>query len=114
MGIAYMNEDMANFRLVAFGSLAMSMVAQHKLKQSFLFRWNALFLGINMAWILKSHLHVQEEIMTEDIQEAYNLLQEQGNFLSQNQARELFLRGQKQTWKRGDFLTSEGFPCKEL
>jgi hypothetical protein len=119
MGIAYMNNDMENFRLAAVGSLTMSMIAQYQLKESYLFRWNALFWGINVAWILiaKSNLDGQEK-WTEDLKEVSNLLlRDQGNFLSQKQVRELFRRGQKETWNRGDIIAAskaEGFPCKEL
>mmetsp|Transcript_5310 Transcript_5310/g.10114 ORF Transcript_5310/g.10114 Transcript_5310/m.10114 type:complete len:228 (+) Transcript_5310:60-743(+) len=81
MGIAYiMNTEMPDFRLAAVGSLTMSMIAQYRLQQSFLFRWNVLFWGINVAWIVKSHLDAQEVGMTEDMQVVHNLLQDQGEF----------------------------------
>lgn len=111
MGISYMNPDIYFLRLTAIGSLATSMISQHRLKQSALFRWNALFIGINAAWILSSYY---EETLSEEYQQVYTLLQEKGDMISQEDFKKLFKAAKREVRNRGDVLMSEGFACKEM
>ena len=111
MGISYMNQDIFFLRLTAIGSLATSMISQYRLRQSGLFRWNALFIGINAAWILSTFY---EQTLSEELQKVYTLLQEKGDMISQEDFKKLFKAAKREVRNRGDALMSEGFACKEM
>ena len=107
----YMNQDMFHLRLTAIGSLAMTMISQHRLKQTALFRWNVLFMGINAAWILTSFY---EESLSGEHQDVYMLLQERGDMISEEDFKKIFKAAKREVRNRGDLLMSEGFACKEM
>jgi hypothetical protein len=111
MGFTYINQDIFYLRLTAISSLVMSMLSQHKLKQTALFRWNALFMGINAAWIMASFY---KESLSDELQQVCILLHERGDMISQEDLKKLFKSAKRDVRNRGDPLMSEGFACKEM
>lgn len=117
-GISYLNDDMTYLRLTALTGFSLSMLSQYRLNQmnTSLFRWNATFLGINIAWLI---LHtfpslLKDDSLPDEMEKVSEIIKSRSDVFGREKLKKLFEVGKRETKEQGDVLLSEGYDSKQM
>ena len=117
-GISYLNDDMTYLRLTALTGFSLSMLSQYKLKQihTSLFRWNATFIGINMAWLMLHTIPslLKDDSLPDEMEKVSEIIKSRSDVISREKLKKLFQVGKRETKEQGDVLLSEGYDSKQM
>lgn len=117
-GISYLNDDMTYLRLTALTGFSLSMLSQYKLKQihTSLFRWNATFIGINMAWLIFYTFPslLKDDSLPDEMEKVSEIIKSRSDVFSREKLKKLFQVGKRETKEQGDVLLSEGYDSKQM